>query len=122
MYSRSFLSTIRTGSVKSTKVQAPTYSHQVIYILISGAYGLTKVIFAPDSRHLLAFSDFQLRISIYSLLDSSAPPRYLQFPKYSDRAFGYRSDGLYFGMAERIEGKEYITILDCADWEMLKVF
>ena len=45
---------------------------------------------------------------------------YLQFPKYADRGYAFRSDGKYFALAERMDCKDYISIFDCSDWTMIK--
>ncbi|KAI9094894.1 hypothetical protein DFS34DRAFT_627591 [Phlyctochytrium arcticum] len=85
-----------------------------------GVAGLVSVRWAPDSRHVLAFSDFQLRITVWSLITKEAT--YLQFPKYTDRGFAFRSDGRYFALAERTESKDFVSIYDCEDWTLLKRF
>ncbi|KAJ3057487.1 WD repeat-containing protein wrap73 [Rhizophlyctis rosea] len=85
-----------------------------------GAAGCTTIKWAPDARHLLSFSDFQLRITVWSLVTSDA--YYIQYPKYSDRGYCFRSDGRYFALAERRECKDYISVYDCEDWILLKRF
>ncbi|KAJ3304502.1 WD repeat-containing protein wrap73 [Kappamyces sp. JEL0829] len=89
-----------------------------------GLFGLSRVIWSPSSRHFLSFSDYQLRITIWSLLQASpeGTTKYLQYPKYSDRGYAFRSDGKYFCMAERIQAKDYLSIFDTSDWELQKRF
>lgn len=48
--------------------------------------------------------------------------KYIQYPKYTDRAFCFRSDGKYFCLAERMESKEYLSIFECSDWTLSKRF
>ncbi|KAJ1540124.1 WD repeat-containing protein wrap73, partial [Cladochytrium tenue] len=86
-----------------------------------GLAGLTAVRWAPDSRHILAFSDFQLRITVWSLTDTEAV-YHIQYPKFSNRGFGFRPDGRYFALAERREGKDTVSVYDCEDWSLLKHF
>ncbi|TPX37741.1 hypothetical protein SmJEL517_g00601 [Synchytrium microbalum] len=85
-----------------------------------GAGGLSSVRFTPDARHVMSFSEFQLRITIWSLVTKEAA--YIQYPKYSDRAYSFRSDSKYLAVAERRDCKEYVGIYDCEDWTMLKHF
>lgn len=44
----------------------------------------------------------------------------MQFPKFSDRGFSFRSDGKYFALAERTDSKEFVSIYDTSDWTLLK--
>ncbi|KND00317.1 uncharacterized protein SPPG_04641 [Spizellomyces punctatus DAOM BR117] len=85
-----------------------------------GVSGLVDVKWAPDARHLLSFSDFQLRITVWSLTSKEA--YYIQYPKYSDKGYCFRQDGRYFALAERKDCKDYLSIYDCEDWTLLKRF
>ncbi|TPX54644.1 hypothetical protein SeMB42_g00189 [Synchytrium endobioticum] len=85
-----------------------------------GAGGLANVRFTPDGRHVLSFSEFHLRITVWSLVTKEAA--YIQYPKYTDRAYSFRSDSRYLAVAERRDCKEYVGIYDCDDWTMLKHF
>ncbi|KAJ3294247.1 WD repeat-containing protein wrap73 [Borealophlyctis nickersoniae] len=85
-----------------------------------GVAGCTAVEWTPDARHLLSFSDFQLRITVWSLTTKDA--YYIQYPKFSDRGYSFRKDGKYFALAERKDCKDYISIYDCEDWVLLKRF
>ncbi|KAJ3351053.1 WD repeat-containing protein wrap73 [Entophlyctis luteolus] len=83
-----------------------------------GVAGLVNVIWAPDARHLLVFSDFQLRITVWSLVTKDAS--YIQYPKYSNKGFCFRKDGRYFALSERKDCKDTVSIYDCDDWTLLK--
>jgi hypothetical protein len=48
-----------------------------------GIVGCARAYFAPDARHVLSFSDFELRITVWSLITKEA--MYIQFPKFMDR-------------------------------------
>ncbi|KAI8855097.1 hypothetical protein BC829DRAFT_426733 [Chytridium lagenaria] len=84
-----------------------------------GAAGLTAVRWAPDGRHVLTFSDFQLRITVWSLISSEVA--YIQYPKYSNKGFSFRKDGRYFALSERRESRDTVSLYDCEDWTLLKV-
>ncbi|KAI9014635.1 hypothetical protein BC832DRAFT_589137 [Gaertneriomyces semiglobifer] len=85
-----------------------------------GLGGLTNVQWAPDARHIMSFSDFQLRLTIWSLVTKEA--RYLQYPKYTNKGYCFRKDGRYFLLTERKDCKDYLSIYDCEDWTLLKRF
>lgn len=84
-----------------------------------GIVGCSLVKFAPDGRHILSFSDFELRITVWSLITKEAI--YLQYPKFTNRGHQFRADGSYFALAERIDLKDYISIFDTLDWTLVKV-
>ncbi|KAI8617294.1 WD40-repeat-containing domain protein [Chytriomyces sp. MP71] len=88
--------------------------------IAEGVAGIAHVKFAPDGRHLLVFSDFQLRITVWSLVTKDAA--YIQFPKFKDKGYCFRKDGRYFALAERKECKDTVSIYDCEDWTLLKHF
>lgn len=45
--------------------------------------GILHARWAPDSRHILTFSDYQMRVSVYSLIDKTI--QYIKHPKYPDK-------------------------------------
>lgn len=49
----------------------------------SGAEGLVKAEWAPDGRTILCFSEWGLRVTVWSLVTGSAT--YIQFPIHPDR-------------------------------------
>ncbi|KAI9202344.1 quinon protein alcohol dehydrogenase-like superfamily [Polychytrium aggregatum] len=85
-----------------------------------GAAGLASVKWAKDARSIMSFSDFQLRVTIWSMVTKSAA--YIQYPKFADRGYCFRGDGRYFALAERKDGKDSLTVYDCDDWSILKHF
>ncbi|KAJ3322604.1 WD repeat-containing protein wrap73 [Blyttiomyces sp. JEL0837] len=85
-----------------------------------GAAGLSNILWSPDCRHILSFSDFQLRITVWSLVTKEAA--YIQYPKFSNKGFCFRRDGRYFALSERKSGKDTISIYDCDDWTIMKHF
>ncbi|RIA83376.1 WD40-repeat-containing domain protein [Glomus cerebriforme] len=86
-----------------------------------GTSGLTNVKWSSDGRTLLCFSDFQLRITIWSLITQEVC--YIQYPKYYDKGHDFRKDGRYFVLAERRDGKDYLGVYDCDNsFKMVKHF
>ncbi|GJJ08763.1 hypothetical protein Clacol_002982 [Clathrus columnatus] len=76
----------------------------------AGAEGLAKAEWAPDGRHVLCFSDWGLRVTIWSLVTGAAT--YIQFPKFTDRGYCFRKDGHYLVLAERHKSKDTLGVYD----------
>jgi len=84
---------------------------------------LAGVVFArwtPDSRHIITFSDFQLKASIYSLVDKNI--YYIKNPKFPDKGLTFSNDGKFMALAERREAKDYVGIYFCGNWKLLNHF
>lgn len=79
----------------------------------AGAEGLTKAEWAPDGRSILCFSQWGLRVTIWSLVSATAT--YMQFPIHPDRGYAFRSDGRYFILAERHKSKDTLGVYDAVD-------
>ncbi|KAG8826695.1 hypothetical protein FRB91_007404 [Serendipita sp. 411] len=77
----------------------------------AGVEGLTRAEWAPDSRSIICFSEWGLRVTVWSL--SSATATYIQFPKYPDKGYAFRKDGRYFVLAERHKSKDMLGVYDC---------
>ena len=56
-----------------------------------GPVGLAHVRFSPDGRHLLATADFNVRITVWSLMDRSV--YYIRFPKFPRAGLCFSPDG-----------------------------
>ncbi|KDR85322.1 hypothetical protein GALMADRAFT_274335 [Galerina marginata CBS 339.88] len=76
----------------------------------SGAEGLIKAEWAPDGRTVLCFSDWGLRVSLWSI--STGTATYIQFPIYPDKGYAFRTDGRYFVLAERHKSKDTLGVYD----------
>ncbi|CAG8434081.1 5284_t:CDS:2 [Diversispora eburnea] len=78
-------------------------------IIKEGPAGLLNVKWNPDGRSVMCFSDFQLRITIWSLMTNKG--YCIQDPKYHNKA-------------ERRECKDFIGIYKCDTdvWKLLNVF
>ncbi len=74
----------------------------------------------PDSRRLLTISDFNIRLTIWSLIDRSTT--YINYPKYSDKALSFTSNGYFMALAERKDSKDYIGIYYIGDWTLVSHF
>ncbi len=86
-----------------------------------GIAGLAGVRWVPDSRQVITVSDFQLRLTVWSLVDKSTS--YIRNPKFAgDRGLCFSSDGKFMALAERRDGKDYVGIYYCGDWTLMQHF
>lgn len=77
----------------------------------AGVEGLTKAFWAPDGRTILCFSDWSLRVTMWSLVLGKAIS-YIQYPSDCERGWAFRPDGRYLILAERQKSKDAIGIYD----------
>jgi WD40 repeat protein len=76
--------------------------------------------FSPDSRRVLSITEFNVRLTIWSLIDRSTC--YISYPKYADKGLSYTSNGYFMALAERKETKDYIGIYYVGDWTLVSHF
>ncbi|PFH54782.1 hypothetical protein AMATHDRAFT_72548 [Amanita thiersii Skay4041] len=96
----------KRGSVHVYKLRDEQWSRRID----AGAEGLVKAEWAPDGRSILCFSEWGIRVTIWSLITKSAV--YIQFPIHPDRGYAFRADGRYFVMAERHKSKDTVGVYD----------
>ncbi|TFK77216.1 WD repeat-containing protein 8 [Pluteus cervinus] len=99
----------RRGVVHVLKLRDEEWSGRID----SGAEGLARAEWAPDGRTILCFSEWGLRVTVWSLTSGSAI--YIQFPIYPDRGFAFRADGKYFVLAERHKSKDTLGVYDASE-------
>lgn len=87
-----------------------------------GAIGLVACCWAPDSRHILTSSDFQLRITLWSLVNKSIS--FIKYPKLTHAQGGldFNQDGTYMALAERRDCKDFVSIFDSTRWQLVRTF
>ncbi|KAK9764866.1 hypothetical protein K7432_007291 [Basidiobolus ranarum] len=83
-----------------------------------GDAGLTSARWAFDSRHIVTVSEFQMRMTIWSLTGEEHMS--IQYPKYSDKGMAFQSDGRYVAIVEKRDSKDIISIYDCKSWAVCK--
>jgi WD40 repeat protein len=75
---------------------------------------------SPDSRRILTVCDFNVKMTIWSLIDRSTC--YINFPKYADKGVSFTYNGYFMALAERKEAKDYIGIYYIGDWTLVSHF
>ena len=85
-----------------------------------GIAGLMYARWVPDVRQIITVSDFQLRLTIWSLVDEKVS--YIKNPKHHDKGLSFTSNGKFMALAERNDCKDYIGIYYCGDWKLMNHF
>eukprot|EP00112_Aurelia_sp_Birch-Aquarium-sp1_P024370 Seg768.10 transcript_id=Seg768.10/GoldUCD/mRNA.D3Y31 product="WD repeat-containing protein WRAP73" protein_id=Seg768.10/GoldUCD/D3Y31 len=85
-----------------------------------GVAGLEALRWAPDGRHILSTAKFKLRITVWSLIDKSVS--YIRYPKHANQGLTFTKDGKFMALAERRNCKDYVSILSCSSWQLVKHF
>jgi len=85
-----------------------------------GIAGLTHATWAADSRHVITSSEFQIRLTVWSLEDRKA--RYIKFPKFSKKGIAPSNSLRYLAVVERREHRDYIGIYSQEFWELIHRF
>lgn len=75
--------------------------------------------FTPDSRKIIIFNDFSVRLSIWSLIDKSTV--YINNPKFPDKGIAFSENGNFMALAEK-DNKDYIGIYFTGDFSLVSRF
>ncbi|GFZ15156.1 transducin/WD40 repeat-like superfamily protein [Actinidia rufa] len=85
-----------------------------------GPAGIAYARWSPDSRHILTTSDFQLRLTVWSLVNTACI--HVQWPKHASRGVSFTKDGKFAAICTRRDCKDYVNLLSCHTWEIMGVF
>lgn len=85
-----------------------------------GVAGLEFARWSPDSRRVLTICSFNLRLTIWSLIDRST--NFINYPKFSDKGLCFTSNNYFMALAERKESKDYVGLYYIADWTLVSHF
>ncbi|KNA09944.1 hypothetical protein SOVF_148840, partial [Spinacia oleracea] len=85
-----------------------------------GPAGIAYARWSPDSRHILTTSDFQLRLTVWSLLNTACV--HVRWPKHPFKGVSFTRDGKFAAVCTRRDCKDYINLLSCDSWEIMGVF
>lgn len=91
---------LKRAAVQVWSVRDPSWTCRIN----EGVAGLVAVNWAPDARHLLCVSDFQLHATVWSLADASARA-VLRSPKLAADGLAFSPDGEFLAVAERHDCK-----------------
>ena len=82
--------------------------------------GISGIWWCSDSLQVCVVSEFQLKLSIWSMADMSI--NYIKNPKFEDKGWSFNSNGRFMLLAERHEIKDYIGIYSINDWQLVNHF
>ncbi|GAV79487.1 WD40 domain-containing protein [Cephalotus follicularis] len=85
-----------------------------------GPAGIAYARWSPDSRHILTTSDFQLRLTVWSLVNTACV--HVQWPKQASKGVAFTKDGKFTAICTRRDCKDYINLLSCHTWEIMGVY
>ncbi|KAG5616544.1 hypothetical protein H5410_016368 [Solanum commersonii] len=85
-----------------------------------GPAGVAYARWSPDSRHILTTSDFQLRLTVWSLVNTACI--HVQWPKHGSKGVSFTKDGKFAAICTRRDCKDYVNLLSCHTWEIMGVF
>ncbi|KAK8945666.1 hypothetical protein KSP40_PGU011334 [Platanthera guangdongensis] len=85
-----------------------------------GPAGIAYARWSPDSRHILTTSEFQLRLTVWSLVNTACV--HVQWPKHTSRGVCFTKDGRFAAICTRRDCKDYINLLSCHSWDIMGTF
>jgi WD40 repeat protein len=85
-----------------------------------GVCGLSYARWTPDSRQVITITEFNLRLTVWSLTDKNVS--YIKNPKFADKGLSFTSNGKFMALAERENCKDFIGIYYCGDWKLMNHF
>ncbi|XP_022159755.1 WD repeat-containing protein WRAP73 isoform X3 [Momordica charantia] len=85
-----------------------------------GPAGIAYARWSPDSRHILTTSDFQLRLTVWSLVNTACV--HVQWPKHASKGVSFTQDGKFAAVCTRKDCKDYINLISCHTWEIMGTF
>ena len=85
-----------------------------------GIQGMKYSLFSPDSLHVLSICEYNIKLSIRSLVDKSL--LYINYPKFSRKGLSFSTKGNFMALAERKEAKDIIGIYYVNKWSCIKKF
>nr|XP_002131694.1 WD repeat-containing protein WRAP73 [Ciona intestinalis] len=106
----------KRGLVQIWSVEQPDWTCKID----EGSAGLIHAQWSPDGRHVLTTASFNLRITVWSLVNKSIS--YIRFIKNSKDCLSFSASGKYLAVGECRKCKDYISIFDVESWQLLKLF
>ncbi|XP_024393514.1 uncharacterized protein [Physcomitrium patens] len=85
-----------------------------------GSIGIVHARWSPDSRHILTTSEFQLRLTVWSLVSTACV--HVPWPKHATKALSFSKDGKYIAIGTRRDCRDYVHLLACQGWEAMGNF
>ncbi|EFJ17238.1 hypothetical protein SELMODRAFT_115139 [Selaginella moellendorffii] len=107
---------VKRAMVQAWSVSQPEWTCKID----EGPAGIAHARWSPDSRHILTTSDFQLRLTVWSLVSTACV--HVQWPKHAARGVSFTQDGKFVAIATRRDCKDYVHLLASNSWEGMGTF
>lgn len=85
-----------------------------------GSLGLISACWSPDSQHILTTADFQIRTTVWSLVEKSV--LYLKQAKLPLSLRSFSQSGEHLAVVERRDAKDFVSIINCKTWTLEQNF
>ena len=112
---------ILIGLYKRGRCEIRNIDNQEWFCVINeGIQGMKYSLFSPDSLHVLSICEYNIKLSIRSLVDKSL--LYINYPKFAKKGLSFSSKGNFMALAERIDAKDIIGVYYVNKWSCIKKF
>ncbi|KAH6933148.1 hypothetical protein HPB50_012499 [Hyalomma asiaticum] len=81
-----------------------------------GSLGLISACWSPDSQHILTTADFQIRTTVWSLVEKAV--LYLKQAKLPLSLQSFSQCGEHLAVVERRDAKDFVSIINCKTWTL----
>eukprot|EP01083_Nonionella_stella_P102232 290652_1 len=85
-----------------------------------GLAGLTNAFWSPDNKHIITVSEFEIRLTIWSLIDGKA--KYIKYPKHNSLGIKFSHNGKYLAVTERSNHVDILGIYSVQYWQLIHRF
>ena len=82
----------------------------------AGLVGVENAYFSPDGRSVICCAEFNIILTIFSLIDKSV--RTIEWPKSTRECLKFTSDGARAIVGERKNFKDAIAVIKLKDWSL----
>ena len=89
--------------------------------ITEGVAGMVHALWSPDGRHILTVAEFQLHMTVWSLLDGSALQ--LAAPKYGETSLAFSpGSGAFMAALHRRQSRDVVMLYDTDTWKRVSDF
>ena len=86
-----------------------------------GLAGLINAFWSTDNKHIITISQFEIRLTIWSLINGKA--KYIKYPKHNNLGIKFsNNDGKYLAVTERSNHIDILGIYSVKYWQLIHRF
>jgi len=106
----------KRGVVQVFDVRSKDWSFRIN----AGISGVIDAMFSPDGGHIVTFSDFQLKLTVWDV-GSRAAVCHVKNPKQGRKVVSFSGkDSKYMAVLQRQDGRDGVSVIACDDWSCLQ--